>query len=78
MLCHRQSQGTPPGSPRRMALGWAPEFLLLVSLLSPLPSDESPQTPKNKLTFRPPMHGSEWPSVSLNLVLYGLPNQAIV
>lgn len=40
--------------------------------------DESPQTPKNRLTFRPQLHGSEWPSVSLNLVLYGLPNQAIV
>ncbi|XP_045438178.1 cilia- and flagella-associated protein 46 [Pipistrellus kuhlii] len=40
--------------------------------------DESPQTPKNRLAFRPPLHGSEWPSVSLNLVLYGLPNQAIV
>ncbi|XP_059517976.1 cilia- and flagella-associated protein 46 [Myotis daubentonii] len=40
--------------------------------------DESPQTPKNRLMFRPQLHGPEWPSISLNLVLYGLPNQAIV
>ncbi|XP_070288236.1 cilia- and flagella-associated protein 46 isoform X2 [Myotis yumanensis] len=40
--------------------------------------DQSPQTPKNRLMLRPQLHGSEWPSTSLNLVLYGLPNQAIV
>ncbi|XP_016061813.1 PREDICTED: cilia- and flagella-associated protein 46 [Miniopterus natalensis] len=40
--------------------------------------NESPWTPKNKLMFRPQQRGSEWLSISLNLVLYGLPNQTIV
>ncbi|KAM8780319.1 LOW QUALITY PROTEIN: cilia- and flagella-associated protein 46 [Rhynchonycteris naso] len=38
--------------------------------------DESPQT--SKVTFQAQPHGPEWLSVSLNLVLYGLPHLAIL
>ncbi|KAF6107967.1 cilia and flagella associated protein 46 [Phyllostomus discolor] len=40
--------------------------------------DEALQTPKDRRPSRPVPCGSDWLSVSLNLVLYGLPHQAIV
>ncbi|KAM7074050.1 cilia- and flagella-associated protein 46 isoform 1-T1 [Molossus nigricans] len=39
--------------------------------------DESPGTSKNRLMLRPRLRGPEQLSFSLNLVLYGLPNQVI-
>ncbi|KAM5324144.1 cilia- and flagella-associated protein 46 isoform 3-T3 [Glossophaga mutica] len=40
--------------------------------------DEALQTPKDRALSRPAPRGSNWLSVSLNLVLYGLPHQALV
>lgn len=64
----------PPGQAARAG---APDGQPPVSLPSP-PSDEAPQTSKDRALSRPAPSGSDWLSVSLNLVLYGLPHQAIV
>lgn len=50
----------------------------LVLRARPLPTGESPQTSKDKLLPElPPLQGAQRLVASLNLVLYGLPHQAI-
>lgn len=69
----RQSQEHPAPHPTtRVALGTSRAAV-------PVPSDESPGTLTDRLmSLLSQLPGPEQLPVSLNLVLYGLPNQAVV
>ncbi|XP_057361386.1 cilia- and flagella-associated protein 46 [Manis pentadactyla] len=64
------------GAPRALAMTQPPGTL--IPRARPLPTGGSPQTSKDKLLPElPPLQGAQRLVASLNLVLYGLPHQAI-
>ncbi|KAK2507328.1 hypothetical protein MC885_015541 [Smutsia gigantea] len=68
----------PSGQGGRLRLATTQPPGTLTLRARPLPPGESPQTSRDKLLPElPPLHSAQRLAASLNLVLYGLPHQAI-